>query len=148
MAVGGLKLAKVYDPIPVVERLADKLRISAFVKRTGPEYVMYVAFVAVPMVVGGILLAAASKRTGTTARNKRNAGFDGDRGVEIAAGGKENPGAIVQRAAGGDRAAAALAIRCAQRRVRSESATDCAAGRAFAGAHRRQGLARRSFSAS
>src|SRR5262245_23559773 len=61
VVVGGLKLAKVYDPVPLVEKLGTKLRISAFIKRTGPDYVMYVALVAVPIVLGGILLAAGTK---------------------------------------------------------------------------------------
>jgi hypothetical protein len=65
VAVGGLKLAKVYDPVPLVEKLGAKLKISAFIKRTGPDYVMYVAFVAVPIVLGGILLAAGAKPEAT-----------------------------------------------------------------------------------
>src|SRR5712671_6765793 len=66
VAVGGLKLAKVYDPVPMVERVGAKLKISGFIKRTGPEYVMYVALVAVPIVLGGILLAAGTKTPAPT----------------------------------------------------------------------------------
>src|SRR6476659_10148337 len=67
VAIGGLKLAKVYDPVPLVEKLGTKLKISPFIKRTGPDYVMYVALVAVPIVVGGILLAAGAKPAVTPA---------------------------------------------------------------------------------
>src|SRR5215469_2686663 len=61
VAIGGVNLAKVYDAVPLVERLGAKLRISSFINRTGPKYVMYVAFVAVPIVVGSLLLAAGTK---------------------------------------------------------------------------------------
>ena len=62
--VAGLKLAKVYDPTPTVERLSAKAgaKISNFVKKTGPEYVMYIVLVAVPVVVGSILLAASGTK--------------------------------------------------------------------------------------
>jgi len=64
VAVAGLKLAKVYDPVPVVERLSAKAgpKVSNFVKKTGPDYVMYVVLVAIPVVVGSILLASGQSR--------------------------------------------------------------------------------------
>src|SRR6184192_4356737 len=64
VAVAGLKLAKVYDPTPTLERLSAKAgpKVSNFVKKTGPEYVMYVLLVGVPIVVGSILLAASESK--------------------------------------------------------------------------------------
>jgi len=69
VAVAGLKLAKVYDPTPALERLSAKAgaKVSNFVKKAGPQYVMYVVLVAIPIVVGSILLAASeSKRRAET----------------------------------------------------------------------------------
>jgi hypothetical protein len=62
--VGGLKLAKVYDPVPVIERLGTKAgpKVSNFIKKAGPQTVMYVLLVALPIGLGAILLAASRSK--------------------------------------------------------------------------------------
>ena len=62
--VVGLKLGKVYDPVPTIERLSKKAgpTVSNFVKKIGPDRVMYVLLVALPVGAGAILLAASGPK--------------------------------------------------------------------------------------
>ena len=62
VVVAGLKLAKVYDPTPLLEKGAAKAgaNVSAWVKKTGPNYVTYLTFVGIPIILGGILLASGA----------------------------------------------------------------------------------------
>src|SRR5204862_551274 len=62
--VVGLKLGKVYDPVPTIQKLSVKAgpAVSNFVKKIGPDRVMYVLLVALPVGLGGILLTASTSK--------------------------------------------------------------------------------------
>ena len=58
-----LKLSHVYDPVPAITKLSVKAgpSIAHFVKTTGPEMVVYIVLVGLPIALGALFLAASAK---------------------------------------------------------------------------------------
>ena len=102
LTVLGLKLGKVYDPSPAVERAAAKAgpAVSGFVKKVQADRVVYAVLVCLPVCIGAVFLFSSSRPR------------PGEEGAE----------SVTEEAAP---AAAALALKSASAKARKKAVHTC-----------------------